>query len=348
MLVKEESRLQEISRDFTARITERIGESAPVLKDLPLSEGLPLEGPMGPSLGLWEGLPKGLPEGEDFPPAVWQEILRLLGISFEEQEAYPDYFSLIRSGFRVFTPEGLREEDAYFGQIRAPKNGASMGSFTLTEGVYERGELFLYDEPLRTEEGLYVPQIGISGGKICFPAVYEDRIPWMSACPSEIYSMKEPVRKCLLFCEERKKRLGRGCRVLALGLGIGYLPLLASENPAIEEIFVAEISPEIITLFSEYLLPQFSRKDKIHILRQDAFELLRKLKAPGERLASFSEEPSADFVFADTWESQFDGAKDYLRIKKQEQRLNGDEGLSTGFSYWIEREILDYLREFDM
>jgi len=235
-------------------------------------------------------------------------------------------------------------KDAYLRAVRLPEGEIIReGDFRLTMAKYRPGEFFAYNMPsgyqaeqaVATAEPLVVPRLGFTEEGFSFPAVYQDGIPWMSACPSEMNSLREPLEHCRTFVRSKAQRTGKKQKVLVLGLGLAYFPFHIAEEEDVGRLDVVEISRAGIDLYEHRLKPCFPPKqqEKIHIIEGDAFEILSKVQ-PGDY----------DYCFADTWESQFDGAKDYLRIKRQEERLK-NENLEMGFSYWIEPEIKAYLKE---
>ncbi len=203
--------------------------------------------------------------------------------------------------------------DSYLSQIQVPTRG--LGNFLLTQAEYARGEFFQYDMPCLSDE-IVVPKIGFFTQKVAFPAVYEGNMPWVSVCPSEIFSMTPDVAPA-------------SGRVLVLGLGLGYYPFLISNKEDVKEITIVEKSPEIIRLFREEILPQFPHREKICIEQEDAFHFLEK-----------TEEGEFDFCYADIWEGWEDGARCYRKILPQEKRLSG-----CRFRYWIKNEILWYMEK---
>ena len=200
--------------------------------------------------------------------------------------------------------------DPYLSHVRI--NEKKLGNVLLTRASYEKGEFFQYDMPDLASE-VVVPKIGFFTKKISFPAVYEGSVPWVSVCPSEVFSMAKDVPAA------------QG-RVLVLGLGLGYYPFMISRKAEVESITIVEKSPEIIRLFREELLPQFPHKEKIRVVEADAFEFLEDT-LPGR----------FDFCYADIWEGWVDGAACYEKILPHEKRLYDCE-----FRYWIRDEILWY------
>lgn len=332
------------SMERTARIQEWIGAQAPVL--------------LPPFKKHFQELLA--PDGNDSHPALFSERL-MQEFSLLSAEAFQ-----ADSYLKAMEPLMIRLENAG-GKIRS-------GPFTLSLERYQPGELFACDVPsgseLSAEEAgnsLMVPRIGCFDKEVKFLSVFEDVIPWMSICPSEINSLKAPIQHAKRFLKQRAGQFS-DLRILVLGLGLGYFPFQLLHEKAVEEIVIVEYSQQIIDLFSAYLLPCFPHPEKIRIVQGDAFEYLRHVRPrplPDPRQGQLSETPSGptgslenmadqtdswefDYVFADTWESQFDGAKDYLRIKRQEKRLDSAEGLTVGFSYWIEPQIRAYLKDLGL
>ena len=187
------------------------------------------------------------------------------------------------------------------------------GNILLTNSFYKKGEFFQYDMPSLRDE-IVVPKIGFFTKKVSFPAVYEGNTPWVSVCPSEIFSMEPDVNAAY-------------GNTLVLGLGLGYYPFRISFSEKVKSITIVEKNPDIISLFQKEILPQFPHREKIRVVEEDAFDFLKKT-SPGK----------FNFCYADIWEGWEDGAKAYQKIEKEEIRLKG-----TDFRYWIKDEILWYL-----
>lgn len=204
-------------------------------------------------------------------------------------------------------------DDPYLAAI--PRGEEKSGEFLFTFAGYRKGEIFQYDMP-DFDARLLLPRLGFVSRRIDFPALYEGNMPWVSACPSEIFSMRPDLPAA------------HG-RVLVLGLGIGYYPFAIASLPQVQEIVVVEHAPPVIDLFRRHLLPHFPHREKITLVEADAFAYLEAL--PVGRF---------DFCYADIWEGAVDGAECYQKIKPQEERLH-----STRFCYWIEKPIRKYLEE---
>ena len=189
------------------------------------------------------------------------------------------------------------------------------GCYTLMPSAYQAGEIFCYDTP-DFHEDLVVPKLGFFTKRVLFPSLYENEMPWMSLCPSEINSMASSIAAA------------KG-RVLVLGLGLGYYAWKASLKDEVESVTVVELSSEVIDLFHEVIEPRLDFHGKLTVVKADAIEFLAKVKAE-----------EYDFCFADIWEGAIDGAKWYKQILPHEKRLK-----NTEFTYWIEDAILAYLEK---
>lgn len=221
------------------------------------------------------------------------------------------YLKKLFSYARKFTAREFYS-DPYLLNISVPNE--RIGRFMLYNASYVRGELFQHEMP-DLDADIVVPHIGFFNDEVAFPSIYEGVIPWVSVCPSEMSSMKKQIAAA------------HG-KTLVLGLGLGYYPYLVSRSEKVSKITVIECCSEIIELFETHILSQFENREKITVVNSDAYDYLENLHG-GEY----------DFCFADIWEGQADGAPAYLKIKAHEQRLAGTE-----FTYWIEEQLISYIK----
>jgi hypothetical protein len=228
------------------------------------------------------------------------------------EKADESYLKALYQNARKYTVEEFYG-DPFLKKVHVPDE--KIGEFYLTNATYGRGEFFQYDQPDLSAE-IVVPKLAFCTGEVSFATIYEGNIPWMSACPSEINSMKTQMEQA------------HG-KVLVLGLGLGYYPFVVAQKNNVEKVDIVEIEPTIIQLFQKHILPQFEQKEKIKVIKADAFAFLDAVK-----------EGDYDFVFADIWENQFDGSKAYVKIAPHESRLP-----HTQFTYWLEEQIKWVLRE---
>ena len=138
----------------------------------------------------------------------------------------------------------------------------------------------------------------------------------MTVTPNEIETMAIPLEKA------------HG-NIAVFGLGLGYYAYMVSEKKNVSHITIIERDKDAISLFREYLLPQFPNKNKICIVQADAFDYLN-LEMKKE---------SVDFAFVDLWHDVSDGLPLYLRLRKMEAAFP-----NTEFQYWIEPSMLIFLR----
>lgn len=204
-------------------------------------------------------------------------------------------------------------EDDYYKNI-VISHGKS-GKWELECKELKAGEAFVCRDFLVTDDGRMIPQIGFFTTPFRYPSVLENGREWMTLMPNETVTTLPAVERA------------RG-KVLTYGLGLGYFAYMASCKPEVTSVTVVDISPDVITLFREHILPQFPFKDKINIVMSDAFEYAENVM-PSEKY---------DYVFADIWHDVGDGRDIYLRMKECEKNCPG-----TVFDYWLEDTIKCYL-----
>lgn len=208
----------------------------------------------------------------------------------------------------IFEPSDFAE-NPYLKNIKIKPQ--SIGKFELGYDSYEPYELFCYAVPLRVaDSGLITPNIGCFKEEFEFPYIRENGQTWMTITPNEILTIKKSIEKA------------KG-KVLTLGLGMGYFAYMASIKPGVENVTIVEQSQEVIDLFTECILPQFERKDKIHIIKADAIEYLKEIK-DGEY----------DYCFADIWMNSLD-LENYFAVKEVGRTFR-----KTEFDYWIEDSLV--------
>ena len=126
-----------------------------------------------------------------------------------------------------------------------------------------------------------VPPLGFFTEDFEFPAVLEDSNEWMTLTPVDLDTCEDAIREA------------RG-KVVTFGLGLGYYAYMVSEKEDVESLTIVEISDKVIELFETYILPQFPHKEKIRIVKSDAFLYAEKVM-PKENF---------DLAFVDTWALQ--------------------------------------------
>lgn len=159
-----------------------------------------------------------------------------------------------------------------------------------------------------------VSRIGYFNKLFSYLAVLKDDVVWMSTDPNEINTMKKPILEA------------KG-HVLAFGLGLGYFPVMTALKEDVKDVTVVEYDPKIIEIFEKHILPLVPFKNKIHIVRGDAFEYAKR-----------DLDKEYDYLFVDIWHNPEDGLPMYLKLfrelrNKKIKRL-----------YWLEKSILAMYR----
>ena len=232
----------------------------------------------------------------------------------EDDQVISDYF---RDSVKVLHAADYKN-NAYMCAISFPE--VSTAHWRLTHYAYKPYEAFIRDDididPYLRE----VPQVGYFRERFHYPAVEQDGREWMAVKPSEIATMAPALTQI-------------SGRVVTFGLGLGYFAFMASEKPEVSEIDVVERDPEVIDLFTRYILPQFPNRHKVRIIRSDAFDFLRNRMLQKEY----------EYAFVDLWHDTSDGLELYLRAKSEESRLKAS-GADTEFLYWVEKSLLSAYR----
>lgn len=204
-------------------------------------------------------------------------------------------------------------QDPYYQTIRLPE--ISRGAWRMGYKTLRAYEAFTADDLLTLSDGREIPQIGFFTEDFIAPMVEETGREWMTVTPSELGTMTRDV----------KAAFGK---TVVFGLGLGYYAFMASEKPEVSDVTVIEREESVISLFREFILPQFPHRSKVKILRADAFEYARHMG--GERY---------DCAYVDIWHDVLDGVPMYLQMKRLEK-----ESPQTKFLYWIEPSMLAWLR----
>lgn len=146
--------------------------------------------------------------------------------------------------------------------------------------------------------------------EFCYPYLKQHGEAWMNITPEEINTAKHAIHRA------------KG-NVLTLGLGLGYFSYICSLKNSVNSVTVIESNESIIDLFKEYILPQFSHKEKIKIIHADAFDYMNNLQ-----------DGKFNFCFADIWKNWLD-IDIYIKLKDICKKFK-----RTEISYWIENELV--------
>ena len=204
--------------------------------------------------------------------------------------------------------------DAYFKSIKIPDK--KLGKWELKHEKLTPFEGFVAGDFVVKPDGRMLPQIGFFKESYAFPAVLENGREWMTLLPNELVTTWPAMKKA------------HG-RVLTYGLGLGYFTYHAAEKENVSEVTVVDVSDDVISLFKEHILPQFPHKEKVRLVKMDAFEF-----------ADTKMEGRFDFVFGDIWHDAGDGRELYLKMKEWETRFP-----DIDFAFWLEDTIKCYLDE---
>ena len=152
-------------------------------------------------------------------------------------------------------------DNPYLKNIKFPDTATRHWKFT--HYSYRPYEAFICNDIDIDKNLREVPQIGFFRERFAYPAVEQDWREWMAVKPSEIETMRAPIEEAT-------------GRVVTFGLGLGYFAYMVSEKPDVTSLDIVERSEEAIALFERHILPQFPNKEKIRIIRSDAFWFLNE------------------------------------------------------------------------
>lgn len=240
-------------------------------------------------------------------------LAQALGLDLEESDEdkmlYHSYFEEMLAVLDV----AEYENNPYYKNIKIPT--AKIGRWEFKEEKYKPYEAFVYNDLKKLSDGRVLPQIGFFEKEFCYPAVFENNREWMLITPNEIETMKAPIAAA------------HG-KVLTFGLGLGYYAYMVSEKETVETVTIVEKDENVIKLFKQYILPQFTHPEKIQVIHEDAFLYAQQHLA----------REAFDVVFADIWHDPADGVDLYLKMKEYEKFSPKSE-----YWYWIEDTMLCYL-----
>ncbi len=229
--------------------------------------------------------------------------------SEEDRELFEMYFPYMLHELDT----GEYEADAYMLEILIPE--VTEGRWEMKMQKYAPYEAFACNDLRYMLDGRVIPQVGYFTREYNYPCVCQDGREWMLITPNEINTMKIPISH------------SHG-KVLTFGLGLGYFAFMSARRDNVESVTVVERDESVISLFERYILPQMSCRDKIRIIRADAYTYAESEMQKGK----------FDFVFCDIWHDPSDGVQAYKKFKSYEHLLPCAE-----FAYWIEETMKHYL-----
>ena len=224
-------------------------------------------------------------------------------------------FTLLKNIMKecVYISTDEMETDPYIANISFPET--AVGRYKFKSGILTKYDLFVLDNKYADTplESIQIPVIACMDKDYRYPILEEDDNVWMSIAPNEIATMKSDIEAAY-------------GNVLTFGLGLGYYPYIISRKENVSHVTVVEKSHDVADLFEKYLLPQMETKDKITIIRQDAFDYLEKLQ-----------DGIFDTCFSDIWISS-DDVDTYLKMKLKCEKLK-----KTKASFWIEDRFISFI-----
>jgi hypothetical protein len=214
------------------------------------------------------------------------------------------------------------EEKAFLDQPfnHIPVKKVVLGPYQLTYNYFEPYELFNDENTIADEKNNFAEKTHVSyfRTKVPYLMLMQKSEVWMSITPHEVHTMKEDI----------KNATGK---VLTLGLGLGYYADEVSNKDDVTSVTIIEKDSKVIQLFEKNILPYFPHKEKIHIVKQDAFLYFeRELR-----------NEAYDYIFVDIYHTPEDALGMYLRFKSDEKKYNYKPA-----HYWIEESILCLLRRY--
>ncbi len=221
--------------------------------------------------------------------------------------------------FGCLTP--LKEKaflDQPFNHI--PVKKVVLGPYQLTYNYFEPYELFNDNDTMADSENNFAEKTHVSyfRSKVPYLMLMQKSEVWMSITPHEIHTMEKDIKNA------------KG-KVLTLGLGLGYYAYEVSNKDDVTSVTIIEKDSKVIQLFEKNILPYFPHKEKIHIIKQDAFLYFERELQKEEY----------DYIFVDIYHTAEDALWMYLRFKSDEKKYH-----YKPCHYWIEESILCLFRRY--
>lgn len=267
----------------------------------------------------------------EYPTLINEKLMKEIGADVGANEervfaiflanALSDNDEVIRLLEREFLRKSVKKlnateyrNDPYYKNIKIPTK--KLKNWSLGYQSYKKYEGFIYRDVLVEKDFIEIPQIGFFDEEFSFPTVFENGVEWMAIKPNEIETMKHHIEKM------------QG-DVAVFGLGMGYFAYMVSQKQEVSSVTIVERDENVIQLFKENILPQFPNKDKITIVKGDAFEFVED----SQNTTKYRR------AFVDLWHDAGDGLPLYSKMKGLESKMP-----STEFSYWIEDTLVTYAR----
>ncbi len=232
-------------------------------------------------------------------------------IDMNNQENIDILFDRVIKELKELNDKDLKN-NPYFKNINIKP--VKIGNYYLGYDTYYPYQGFAYDDLSYLEYYLEISKVGYYSKEVKYPVLKHNKDVWMSITPNEIATMQNSIDEA-------------NGKVLVVGLGLGYYPYMISLKNDVKEIIIVEKDKDVIEIFKKNILPQFSHKEKITIVNDDAYKFIENNKT------------KFDYAFIDIWHNPNDGLPLYIKFKQIEHNLG-----SIKVSYWIESSILELYR----
>lgn len=186
--------------------------------------------------------------------------------------------------------------------------------YTFLKQNYIKNECFLFDEIQVEKDYKENTLFGYFNEDFSYISLLEKNDIWMLITPHEINTMKNAIS------------LANG-KIITYGLGLGYFAYMVSLKENVQEITIVEKDSTIISLFNQYILPQFSHPEKIHIICDDAIHFIKNSTT------------EYDFAFVDLYKDVNDGLPLYIKMLHASLKHQ-----KTNYQFWIEKSMLIMIR----
>jgi hypothetical protein len=253
-------------------------------------------------------------KGNTLKDKFYNSFIKSMEIDMKDEENRKILHDAVYPGISNLNYDFFKN-NGYLENIKIPE--IKFKKMTLTTLCYAAYEGFIYDDVKVINNSFYqeITQLGFFTKEYSYPALLEGDTIWMSINPNEISTMTKGINEAT-------------GNVLTLGLGLGYFAYMASLKSDVKSVTIIENNEDTIELFTKYILPQFKNKEKIRIIKEDAFKFLSTLKGS-----------EFDYIYSDLWHNPNDGIIDYIKINQYEAKLT-----KIKFGYWLETGLLCLLR----
>ncbi len=266
-----------------------------------------------------------------FPDFVKEEYVSELLLSVSPEEAFCAALTVAlgldpdneddRIIIRKYLPASVKCLDSFYYRLNPYYQNISFPDVRKSDWEIKTMSLapwegVVYNDPVLLADFTEIPSIGFFRERFSFPAVLQKGREWMTLMPNETATLENAV----------KNSFGN---VVTYGLGLGYFAYRAACKEEVQSVTVVEKDKNVISLFTEHILPLFPCKDKITVIEADAF-------VHAENILPKS---NFDYALADIWHDAGDGTPLYLRFRDIASKTT-----DIKWDFWLEETIIAYLR----